>query len=77
MKFRPGQLDWLCDWNKSGGKSWIISSMGQEVFVHRWEFGRMLEEGMTEDRLRESAELVFVKSRMTTWEVFVEDLLDL
>ena len=77
VKFRPGQLDWLQDWETSGGKSWIVSSMGQKVFVHRWDLGREIEQGMTEDHLRDLASLVFVKSRQTTWESFIEGLLGL
>lgn len=76
-KFRPGQLDWLEDWDKAGGKSLIVSSLGQRVFVHRWEMGRQLEEGMTESHLIESSAMTFVKSKKTTWQGFIEGLLAL
>src|SRR5688572_30195550 len=31
VKFRPLQLDWLRDWEKAGGRSWVVASHGVEV----------------------------------------------
>jgi hypothetical protein len=76
-KFRPGQLDWLQDWHHSGGRSWIVSSIGQRIFVHGWGHGEDLEKGMTEERLLDTATSLFVKNRKTTWKEFVQDLLQL
>ncbi len=70
-KFRPGQLDWLRDWEREGGISWIISSHRQTIYVHRWEFGREVEKGSDPTTVRDRARAVFTKTRGNTWRDFV------
>ena len=70
-KFRPGQLDWLRDWERSGGVSWIIASHGQTVYVHSWGFGQEIEKGSDPSTVEKRALAVFTKNRSNTWRDFV------
>lgn len=45
-KFRPGQLDFLRDWELGGGVSLILTSHGLDVIGFRWELGEALERGV-------------------------------
>lgn len=76
-KFRPGQLDWLRDWNISGGRSWIVSSHNSTVYVHRAEFGVRLENGVSLELLESYCILKFTKTRSNHWFDFVEGLVGL
>ena len=76
-KFRPGQLDWLQDWHKAGGYSWILSTWGSMILVHPWEAGTLLEEGVDEDLLYNLSVCAFHKTRASTWGLFVDELLNL
>jgi len=76
-KFRPGQLDWLEDWDKGGGKSFIISTLGRKVYVHTWEKGGQLEEGIHYTQLDSTAILVFQKTVRNTWKEFITQLMEL
>lgn len=44
--FRPGQLDWLRDWEEAGGCSRILATHGRVAYAFRWEHGERLEEGV-------------------------------
>ena len=70
-KFRPGQLDWLRDWEQNGGVSWIVSTLGQKVYVHCWDFGEVIEKGSDPSTVEKRALLVFTKNRSNTWRDFV------
>ena len=70
-KFRPGQLDWLRDWEQGGGVSWIVSTLGQVVYVHSWDFGAVIEKGSDPSTVEKRALLVFTKNRSNTWRDFV------
>ena len=77
-KFRPGQLDWLGDWAMAGGTSWIISTLGSEIFVHHWAFGCELENGLTREQLEMTASLHVPQVRgKSGWKTFVGKFLDL
>lgn len=77
VEFRPGQLDWLEDWDRAGGRSWIVSSKGQTVYVHPYVYGDLMESGVGEEEWEEGASLVFTKSRKTSWKEFCVELLKL
>jgi len=74
VSFRPGQLDWLRDWSKGGGISWIVVSHRQTVYVFRWQTGPELEEGCSPDRVDRIALLKFTKNRGNSWKDFVTQL---
>lgn len=76
-KFRPGQLDWLEDWYDAGGASWIVSTWSNVAFVHPRTAGPLLEHGMTPNEVYEEAVLNFTKTRTSSWEHFVDQLLSL
>lgn len=71
LKFRPGQLDWLRDWQKAGGISWIISTQAHTVYVHDWTVGLALELGMPPSTVEARAQLTFKKTRNNSWAEFV------
>lgn len=72
-KFRPGQLDWLRDWERAGGTSWVISTNFQRVYLHDWRYGAELETtGMSPDRIEETASLVWDKKRRSAWSELCE-----
>lgn len=78
LKFRPGQLDWLRDWEQLGqGTSWVVSTHGQTVYVHHWSFGEDLEKGCSPQEVIESASIVWTKTRHNLWGDFVDLLLQL
>lgn len=77
VSFRPGQLDWLRDWEKAGGLSWIVASHKQTVYVLDWRTGARLERGVDVDTVVELAKLRFTKSRTSHWSEFVSDLIHL
>lgn len=53
-KFRPGQLDWLRDWEElGGGVSLVVASWKTSGIILPWRFGRELEEGTTPNRVIE------------------------
>ena len=33
VKYRPGQVRWLRDWQEAGGTSWVASTVGTEVYL--------------------------------------------
>ena len=76
-KFRPGQLDWLEDWYKAGGTSWVVSTWGNTAYVHPWTAGPALEAGMSSEELSQGAILEFRKIRGNSWGNFVDQLLGL
>ena len=55
VKFRPGQLDWLRDWEKAGGISLIVATLGLRPLTFRWQDGEFLEEGCTPERMLDLA----------------------
>lgn len=72
-KFRPGQLDWLRDWERAGGTSWVISTNFQRVYVHEWNCGEELQRaGMSPERAESTASLVWDKKRGNSWKEFCE-----
>jgi len=76
MKFRPGQLDWLRDWEQSGGVSFIISTHGQRVYIHGWSYGEELElSGMSPGRIEDTAWLAWTKDRKNHWRELITQLL--
>lgn len=75
LKFRPGQLDWLRDWEQAGGLSLIVSSHRQTVYAHRWEMGEELQGGVSPERVLETALLVWTKTRSNKWRECVNLLL--
>ena len=76
-KFRPGQLDWLDDWDKAGGPAWIISTLGQYVFVHHCRYGASLENGMPLDEVIGKASLYALRKSGFNWSDFVRSFLSL
>ena len=74
VSFRPGQLDWLRDWQRGGGISWIISSHRQTVFVFPWGSGEELEAGCSPKRVDQLALLKFTKTRKNKWSDFMTKL---
>lgn len=77
VSFRPGQLDWLRDWERGGGVSWILSTTHDgEVMAHTWRCGEDMEKGFEPSALRELASVVFPKTRTNTWRNFIEILLE-
>lgn len=76
VKFRPGQLDWLRDWQQNGrGVSWILCTAGRTVYVYDWEHGDALEQGVTPQEAFERAALVWEKLPRDRWIDFVDLLL--
>lgn len=73
--FRPGQVDWLEEWNEAGGTSWIISSHKQTVMVHPVSLSTALENGIDPETARSVAAMYFTKSRTNTWRRFVTELI--
>ena len=73
-KFRPGQLDWLRDWEGAQGTSWILSTLGQRVYVHPWQFGEELEKGCDPSVVEKRALLTWTKNRSNTWNDFAKQL---
>lgn len=58
-KFRPGQLDFLRDWEKAGGLSVVLSTTrSRQIYVHPWSFGETLESGVNPETLNEAALIV-------------------
>lgn len=74
VSFRPGQLDWLRDWAKGGGISWVVVSLKQTVYVFRWQAGPELEMGCSPDRADRLALLKFTKTRNSLWSEFVAQM---
>lgn len=74
-KFRPGQLDWLEDWDKAGGYSMVLSTWGKVVYVHPWGAGSQLELGVSPEELDQLAIIIFVKSPKNSWGDFVTQLM--
>lgn len=74
-KFRPGQLDWLRDWEQAGGTSSIISTNFQRVYVHSWEDGKRLEAGCLTSEIDDGALLVWDKTRKNSWAEFCKLIL--
>ena len=33
VRYRPGQVRWLRDWQEAGGTSWVASTVGTEVYL--------------------------------------------
>lgn len=62
--FRPGQLDFLKAWP---GPSYILSTHGSVVFLHKPNFGIELEHGMEGFRLLETSSLCWKKIRGNKW----------
>lgn len=77
VSFRPGQLDWLRDWEKAGGLSWIVASHKQTVYVLDWRTGTLLEQGIDVDTVVQLARLKFTKSRSSHWSEFVSAFIHL
>ena len=75
-KFRPGQLDWLEDWDKAGGYSMVLSTWGKRVYIHPWEAGTRLELGVSPEELDQLAVLVFVKTPRNSWGGLVTQLME-
>ena len=74
-KFRPGQLDWLEDWDKAGGYSMNLSTWGKRIYVQPREAGTQLELGVSPEELDRLAGVVFVKSSKNSWRDFVTRLM--
>jgi hypothetical protein len=78
VKFRPGQLDWLRDWENNGmGVSWIIVTLGRVVYVYYWQQGEALERGVSPSEAMDRATFVWEKLPRDRWSEFVDDLLRL
>lgn len=76
VKFRPGQKDWLRDWQQNGGGvSWIICTAGRTVYVYDWEQGDALESGIPPNEAIGRAVLVWEKLPRDRWSEFVDLLL--
>lgn len=75
VSFRPGQLDWLRDWQRAGGRSWIVVSDRTRVYVYQWERGKDLEAGISPEERDEWSELT--RDETTPWPTFSRDLLEL
>lgn len=75
VKFRPNQLDWLEDWEKSGGASWLAITHGQQAMFLHWSFGQELEsEGMSPKRLDQAAH--YRKTKDESFRDFCERFLE-
>ena len=72
VKFRPGQLDWMKDWEEAGGLSLIVSSKGSTVYIHNWVHGLVLESGLPLKEWEDTCELVFTKDRKNKWRDLAE-----
>jgi hypothetical protein len=71
-KFRPGQLDWLRDWELGGGVSLVLTTWGHTVYGFRWNKGWALECGLEPSSLRKNCLFEFPKGpRGATWRDFV------
>ena len=75
VSFRPGQVDWLEDWQKARGVSLILSTQGQTAYVHGVEDAQLLEDGMTPQEVLKLSLLTFRKTRQNTWREFTIKLL--
>lgn len=76
VKFRPGQKDWLRDWQRVGkGVSWILCTAGRTVYVYDWMQGDTLESGITPNEAIDRAVLVWEKLPRDRWIEFVDLLL--
>lgn len=78
-RFRPGQLDFLRDWERAGGCSLILSTHGVRssfrLYIHPWQAGVELERGVTPYRLVElSLRTYQVGERGFDWPETVEDI---
>jgi len=51
VSFRPGQLDWLRDWEQAGGVSLVVTTWGLRPLVFKWQDGERLEEGCTPEEV--------------------------
>lgn len=76
VRFRPGQLDWLRDWNQFGGVSLILSTHGQTLYAHRWPAGALLEKGASVSDVEGTASMVWKKPRGGSWKEGSEYLLE-
>lgn len=71
-KFRPGQLDFLRDWELGGGVSLILTSHGQDVVAFRWELGEALERGVSPQALLDHCLFHWSRrGRTASWRDFV------
>lgn len=75
IKFRPGQVDWLEDWQKARGVSLILSTQGQTVYAHGVEDALQLEAGISPQEVIKRSLLTFTKTRQNTWREFLTKLL--
>lgn len=46
VRFRPGQVRWLRDWEKAGGVSWVASTVGTELYLIPVHHAAKLEAGV-------------------------------
>jgi hypothetical protein len=70
LEFRPGQLDWLRDWEDGGGSSFIFATLKSTVMVFLWTSGEELEAGVSPDRMNELSVLTLTNVRGTKWRLF-------
>lgn len=71
-KFRPGQLDFLRDWELGGGVSLILASSGQTVYGFQWAMGEALEQGIAPGSAKRNCLFEFPKGpRGASWRDFV------
>lgn len=73
VHFRPGQLDWLRDWDEAGGVALVVATHGLRVFTFRHIHGPSLEEGLTVAEAEELAD--FIKEKTDDYRDFCKRVL--
>lgn len=73
--FRPGQLDWLRDWEAAGGRSWVVATRGALLLAFPWDYGPLLERGEPPGYVYENAAMCWERKRGESWATGVDMLL--
>lgn len=67
VKFRPGQLRWLRDWELAGGISWVAATHGTCFYLVKPSHGDALATGLPLDALQKISS--YYTTRTPSWEL--------
>jgi hypothetical protein len=67
VKFRPGQLRWLRDWQQSGGLSWVAATNGPYFYLMDPSHGELITSGVSVSILREIS--TYYTTGVSPWEL--------
>lgn len=66
VKFRPGQVDWLRDWEREGGISWVAATHKTNLYLIKQAHADEISQGVNPQRL---LEISSYHSKGAKWEL--------